>query len=41
MANYYVNSVLGLLHRVDMGDVADVSEMHAAFILKVEVHLFL
>jgi hypothetical protein len=28
-----INSVLGLLQRVLLGDVADVSEEHAAFIL--------
>jgi hypothetical protein len=32
-----VNSVLGMLHRVDVGDVADVSEVHAALIFRVKV----
>jgi hypothetical protein len=30
-----VNSILGLLHRVDIGYVSDVSEEHAASILRV------
>jgi hypothetical protein len=34
-----VNSVLGLLHRVVVGDVADVPEGHAASILRVEMSL--
>jgi hypothetical protein len=29
-----VDFVLGLLHLVDVGDVADVSEEHAAFIFR-------
>jgi hypothetical protein len=32
-----VNSALGLLHRVVVGDVADVSEAHAVSIFMVEV----
>jgi hypothetical protein len=32
-----VNSVLGLLHRVVVGDVVDVSEVHAGSIFIVEV----
>jgi hypothetical protein len=31
-----VNSVLGLLHRVDVGDITDVSKVHAASIISVE-----
>jgi hypothetical protein len=31
------NSVLGLLHRVDVGDVADASEVHASSIFRIEV----
>jgi hypothetical protein len=34
----YVNLVLGLLHHVDV-DVADVSEVHAAFNFRLEVWL--
>jgi hypothetical protein len=32
-----VNSVLWLLHRVDVGNVADISEVHAASIFRIEV----
>jgi hypothetical protein len=32
-----VNSVLGLFHLADLGDVADVSEVHAACIFRVKV----
>jgi hypothetical protein len=32
-----VNSVLGLLHRVDLGDVTDISEVHVASIFRVKV----
>jgi hypothetical protein len=32
-----VGCVLGLLHRVDVGNVADVSEVHAPSIFSVEV----
>jgi hypothetical protein len=33
--NVNVNSVLGVLHRVDRIDVADVSEVHVASIFRV------
>jgi hypothetical protein len=33
----FVNSVLGLFHGVDVGHVAVVSEVHPAFICRVEV----
>jgi hypothetical protein len=33
----FVNSLLGLFHGVDVGHVADVSEVHPAFIYRVEV----
>jgi hypothetical protein len=36
-----VNSVLGLLHRVLVGDVVDVSEVHAASIFRVKVSYIL
>jgi hypothetical protein len=32
-----VNSVLGLLHHVDIGDVASVSDVHAATIFMVKM----
>lgn len=32
-----ISSVLGLLHRLDVSDVADVSEVHASSIFMVEV----
>jgi hypothetical protein len=32
-----VDFVLGLLHRVDVSDAADVSKVHAASIFRVEV----
>jgi hypothetical protein len=32
-----VNSVLNLLHRVNMGNVADVAEVHTASIFTVEI----
>jgi hypothetical protein len=35
-----VNSILGLLHRVDVGDVSDVSEVHAASTLRVDERRF-
>jgi hypothetical protein len=35
----YVNFILGLLHRVDVGGVADVSEVHAAFNFRLKVWL--
>jgi hypothetical protein len=35
MVHFDVNSVLGLLHRVDVDDYADVSEVSAASILRI------
>jgi hypothetical protein len=35
--NIAVNSVLGLLYHVNVGDVADISEVHALSIFSVEV----
>jgi hypothetical protein len=32
-----VNSVLGLLHRVNVGDVSDVSEVYATSIFRADV----
>jgi hypothetical protein len=37
VANYLFNCVLGLLHRVVVGDVADVLEVHAASMFRVDM----
>jgi hypothetical protein len=37
MPTFDSNSILGLLNIVDMGNAADISEVHAAFIFRSEV----